>query len=75
MFGNSSFAEAAFANVGGVLLIASAEMSGIASTTNVGSGILAGVSTISGDFTQTTDGIFITGSVNAELSADFTQTT
>jgi len=75
MFGNSSFAEAAFANVGGVLQVATAEMSGLASSSSIGSGILVGVSSLSGNLTQTTAGIFITGSVNAEVSSNFTQTT
>ena len=75
MFGNSSFAEAAFANVGGVLQVATAEMNALASSSSIGSGTLVGVSSLSGNFTQTTAGIFITGSVNAEVSSGFTQTT
>ena len=75
MFGNSSFAEAAFANVGGVVQIATAEMNALGTSSSIGSGILVGVSSLSGNFTQTTTGIFITGSVNAEVSSNFTQTT
>ena len=75
MFGHASIAEASFGDVGGVLLAATAEMSGIASKTSVGVGILAGIATMDSNFTATTDGIFITGSVNAELSSNFTQTT
>ena len=75
MLGHAAIAETALADVGGVLLDATAEMSGVASKTSVGVGILAGISEISGNFTQTTAGIFITGSVNAELSSNFTQTT
>ena len=75
MFGNSSFAEAAFANVGGVVQIATAEMSALGTSSSIGSGILVGVSSLNGNFTKTTAGIFITGSVNAEVSSNFTQTT
>jgi len=75
MFGNSSFAEAAFANVGGVLQVATAEMSALGTSSSIGSGILVGVSSLNGNFTKTTAGIFITGSVNAEVSSNFTQTT
>ncbi len=75
MFGISSFAEASFANIGGVVQIASAEMNALGTSSSIGSGILVGVSSVSGNFTQTTAGIFITGSVNAEVSSNFTQTT
>ena len=75
MFGHAAIAEASFGDVGGVLLVATAEMSGVASKTSVGVGILAGISSMDTNFTATTDGIFITGSVNAELSSNFTQTT
>ena len=75
MFGHASIAETSFGDVGGVLLVATAEMSGVASKTSVGVGILGGISSMDTNFTATTDGIFITGSVNAELSSNFTQTT
>ena len=75
MFGHAAIAEASFGDVGGVLQVATAEMSGVASKTSVGVGILAGISSMDTNFTATTDGIFITGSVNAELSSNFTQTT
>ena len=75
MFGISSFAEASFANIGGVVQIASAEMNALGTSSSIGSGILVGVSSLSGNFTQTTAGIFITGSVNAEVSSNFIQTT
>ena len=75
MFGHAAIAEASFGDVGGVLQVATSEMSGIASKTSVGVGILTGISSMDGNFTQTTAGMFITGSVNAELSSNFTQTT
>ena len=75
MLGHAAIAEAAIADVGGVLLLATAEMNALATSSSVGSGTLVGVSSLSGNFTQTTAGIFITGSVNAEVSSSFTQTT
>ena len=75
MLGHAAIAETAIADVGGVLQVASAEMSGIASKTSVGVGILAGVAELSFNNTQTTAGIFISGSVNAELSSNLIQTT
>ena len=75
MLGHAAIAEAALADVGGVLQVATAEMNALATSSSVGSGTLVGVSSLSGNFTQTTAGIFITGSVNAEVSSSFTQTT
>ena len=75
MLGHAAIAEAAIADVGGGILLATAEMSGLASSSSIGVGTLVGVSSISGNFTKTTAGIFITGSVNAEISSNFTQTT
>ena len=75
MLGHAAIAEAAIADVGGVLLLATAEMNALATSSSVGSGTLVGVSSLSGNFTQTAAGIFITGSVNAEVSSSFTQTT
>ena len=75
MLGHAAIADTALADVGGVLQVATAEMNALASSSSVGSGTLVGVSSLSGNFTQTTAGIFITGSVNAEVSSSFTQTT
>ena len=74
MFGATAFCENAIAEQG-VLQVGVAEMSGIASSSNAGVGILAGVAELSFNNTQTTAGIFISGSVNAEVSSNFTQTT
>ena len=74
MFGATAFCENAIAEQG-VLQVGVAEMSGIASSSNAGVGILAGVAELSFNNTQTTAGIFITGSVNAEVSSNLTQTT
>ena len=75
MLGHAAIAETALADVGGVLLVATAEMNALATSSSIGSGTLVGISSIDGNFTQTTAGIFITGSVNAEVSSSFTQTT
>ena len=75
MLGHAAIAESAIADVGGVLLLATAEMNALASSSSIGSGTLVGASSLNGNFTQTTAGIFITGSVNAEVSSSFTQTT
>ena len=75
MLGHAAIAESAIADVGGALIIATAEMNALATSSNVGVGTLVGVSSISGNFTKTTAGILITGSVNAEISSNFTQTT
>ena len=74
MFGATAFCENAIAEQG-VLQVGVAEMSGLASSSNVGVGILAGVADLSFNNTQTSVGIFISGSVNAEVSSNFTQTT
>ena len=74
MFGATAFCENAIADQG-VLEVGVAEMSGIASSSNAGVGILAGDAELSFNNTQTTAGIFISGSVNAEVSSNFTQTT
>ena len=75
MLGHSAIAEAAIADVGGVLQVATAEMSGISSASSVGVGTLVGVASLDANFTKTSAGILITGSANADLSFDFAQTT
>ncbi len=75
MLGHAAIAETAIADVGGVLQVATAEMSGISSASSVGVGELVGVATLDANFTKTSAGILITGSANADLSFDFTQTT
>ena len=74
MFGNSSFAEAAFANVGGVVQIATAEMSALGTSSSIGSGTLVGVSSLSGNFTQTAEISTISSGV-IDFNSLFTQTT
>jgi hypothetical protein len=75
MLGHAAIAESAIADVGGGLILATAEMNALATSSSIGVGTLVGISSVSGNFTQTTTGLFITGSVNAEVSSSFTQTT
>ena len=74
MFGNSSFAEAAFGNVGGVLQVATAEMNALGTSSSIGSGTLVGVSSLSGNFTSTIE-ISTISSGSIDFSSLFTQTT
>ncbi len=71
-----SFAEAAFANVGGVLQVATAEMSGISSSKfcrfwNTCWCCIIKMVTLLNKLLV----LLITGGANADLSSDFTQTT
>ena len=74
MFGATAFCENAIAEQG-VLQLGVAEMSGLASSSNVGVGILSGVAELSFNNTQTTAGIFISAGANVEVSSNLTQTT
>ena len=51
-----------------------AEMDGLGVQTSVGVGILVGETSMSANLTQTTAGIYISGSAAAEMSANFTET-
>ena len=73
MLGASTFAEHAISDQT-ILLAGVADISGVASTTNVGVGIMSGVSTLIPAFTQTSTGLYITGSTNAELDFNYTKT-
>ena len=75
MLGHAAIAESAIADVGGALILATAEMNALGSSSSIGSGTLVGIASLSGNFTKTTAGILVTGSVNAEVSSSFTQTT
>ena len=74
MFGASAFAEHSIANQG-ILFFDSATMSGISSKSSVGVGILAGIASMDGNFAQSSNAIYITGSANADISSNFVQTT
>ena len=55
MLGHAAIAETALADVGGVLQVATAEMSGISSASSVGVGELVGVASMSSAFSQQTE--------------------
>ena len=74
MLGASTFAEHSIANQG-ILFFDSATMSGISSKTSVGVGILAGIASMDGNFTQSSNAIYITAGANADISSNFVQTT
>jgi hypothetical protein len=74
MLGASTFAEHSIANQG-ILFFDSATMSGISSKSSVGVGILAGIASMDGNFTQSSNAIYITAGANADISSNFVQTT
>jgi hypothetical protein len=74
MLGASTFAEHSIANQG-ILFFDSATMSGISSKSSVGVGILAGIASMNGNFTQSSNAIYITAGANADISSNFVQTT
>ena len=57
-----------------ILLAGVAEMTALGVQTSVGSGTLVGEASLSANFTQTTAGIYISGSAAVEMSANFTET-
>ena len=73
MLGASALSEYSIADQG-ILHAGVSEQTALGVKTSVGVGIMSGVSTIDGNFTATTAGIFISAGANAELSGDFTQT-
>ena len=73
MLGASALCEYSVADQG-ILLAGVSEQTALGINTYVGVGIMSGVSTIDGNFTATTAGMYITGSTNAELSFNHTQT-
>jgi len=74
MLGHAAIAETALADVGGVLQVATVEMNALATSSSVGSGTLVGISSLSGNFTQTTE-VNTKASGVIDLSSIFTQTT
>lgn len=73
MLGASALSEFSIADQG-ILLAGVSEMSGIASAANAGVGIMSGVASLDGNFTQTSTAIYISGSTNADLDFNFTET-
>ena len=73
MLGASAICEYSIADQG-ILLAGVSEQTALGVKTSVGVGIMSGVSTIDGNFTATTAAMYISGSTNAELSFNNTQT-
>ena len=73
MLGASAICEHAISDQT-ILLAGVADISGVASTTNVGVGIMSGISTLIPAFTQTSTGTFISSGANAELDFNYIKT-
>tara|TARA_R100001129_G_scaffold185787_1_gene175141 strand:- start:710 stop:1207 length:498 start_codon:yes stop_codon:yes gene_type:complete len=73
VLGASAICEYSIADQG-ILHAGVSEQTAISSKASVGVGIMSGVANISFNNTQTSNGIYITGSTNAELSFNNTQT-
>ena len=73
MLGASAICEYSIADQG-ILHAGVSEQTALGVKTSVAVGIMSGVSTIDGNFTATTAAMYISGSTNAELSFNNTQT-
>jgi len=73
MLGASALSEYALSDQS-ILLAGVSEMSGIASSANAAIGVMSGVITVSSNFAQTTNAIYISAGANAELSTDTVMT-
>jgi hypothetical protein len=73
MLGASALSEYALSDQS-ILLAGVSEMSGIASSANAGVGIMSGVASLDGNFTQTSTGIFISAGANSDIDFNFTET-
>jgi len=73
MLGASALCEYSVADQG-ILLAGISEMSALAINTNVGVGVMSGISTIQGIVTQTATATFISSGANSELDFNYTQT-
>ncbi len=73
MLGASAFCERAISDQN-ILLAGVSEQSAIAIAISVGVGTMSGISTLIPAFTQTSTGLYITGSTNAELDFNYTKT-
>ena len=72
MLGASALSEYSIADQG-ILLAGVSEMSGIASAANAGVGIMSGVASLDGNFTQTSTAIYISAGANSDLDFNFTE--
>jgi hypothetical protein len=73
MLGASALSEYALSDQG-VLLAGVSEMSGIASSANAAIGIMSGIASLDGNFTQTSTGTFISAGANSDIDFNFTET-
>ena len=73
MLGHVALSETPISSISKILE-ANAEMSGLASTASAGIGILAGVSDISGNFTQTSTGAVVPDIPVTTMDFNFTKT-
>jgi len=74
MLGYASISEASFGDVGGILQAGIAEMSAIGAIANAGAGTVAGTATLIPAFIQTSTGLYVSGSSNAELDFNYIKT-
>ena len=73
MLGASALSEYSLSDQG-ILLAGVSEMSGIASAANAGVGIMSGVASLDGNFTQTSTAIYISAGANSDVDFNFTET-
>jgi hypothetical protein len=73
MLGASALSEYSIADQG-IVLAGVSEMSGIASAANAGVGIMSGVASLDGNFTQTSTAIYISAGANSDVDFNFTET-
>ena len=73
MLGASALSEYALSDQG-ILLAGVSEQSGISSSANAAIGIMSGVITVSSNFAQSANAIYISAGANAELSTDTVMT-
>jgi hypothetical protein len=74
VLGASAICEYSIADQG-ILHAGVSEQTAISSKASVGVGVMSGVASISFNNTQTSSAIYISGSTNAEVSSNLTQTT
>jgi hypothetical protein len=73
MLGASALSEFSISDQG-ILLAGVSEMSGIASAANAGVGIMSGVASLDGNFTQTSTAIYISAGASSDVDFNFTET-
>ena len=73
MLGASALSEYSISDQS-ILLAGVSEMSGISSSANAAIGIMSGIITVSSNFAQSANAIYISAGANAELSTDIIMT-